>query len=318
VVATFLVSSLALTASAAGAQEQIPPPNTCKSYPSTDVPRPIRNLSLVVSAVNVGEQAPIADLDVGPISISHTRDADLDIYLMAPNGAWSELLTDVGGTKANFAGTVLDDEAKTPITQASAPFTGAFRPEGSLARFDGLNSQGTWRLLVFDDAPGHKGSLQSWQLGICPKPPSPPGACMTYPGSDLPKPIVDFGTVTSLVAVGDDFVIGDVNVELSITHTYVGDLVVKLTDSDGRQLTLANRQGGSGDNFSGTVFDDEATTSISEASAPFTGHFRLAELSFYEGRSAVGTWVLSVQDAALLDEGTLDSWSLVVCTSTHA
>ena len=45
-------------------------------------------------------------------SSTHTRDPDLDVFLIAPDGTRVELFTDVGTTKSqNFTNTVLDDAA---------------------------------------------------------------------------------------------------------------------------------------------------------------------------------------------------------------
>jgi hypothetical protein len=74
-----------------------------------------------------------------------------------------------------------------------------------------------------------------------------------------------------------------------------------------------NRRGSSGDNFVNTVLDDQATTSISAGTAPFTGSFKPeALLSTLNGIPANGTWTLEITDAANLDSGTLNSWSLTI------
>jgi len=118
--------------------------------------------SLVVSGVS----GLIGDVDVR-VSINHTYVADLDVFLIAPDGTRVELFTDVGGSGDNFVNTVLDDEASTSITSvtsSSAPFTGRYRPEGSLASLDGRSGNGTWRLEITDDAGGDVGTLVSWSV----------------------------------------------------------------------------------------------------------------------------------------------------------
>ena len=58
-------------------------------------------------------------------------------------------------------------------------------------------------------------------------------------------------------------------------------------------MRLTNRNGGSGDNFTNTVFDDEAATSITAGAAPFTGSFRPVDaLSAFDGQTVQGPWVL--------------------------
>ncbi|MBC7352766.1 MAG: proprotein convertase P-domain-containing protein, partial [Thermogutta sp.] len=74
---------------------------------------------------------------------------------------------------------------------------------------------------------------------------------------------------------------------------------------------LVANAGGSGDNFTDTVFDDSAKRSILESAAPFTGTFRPVDpLSVLKDDLADGTWSLEVTDTMPWDTGTLNEWSL--------
>ena len=117
--------------------------------------------SLPVSGVT----GVIADVNVR-VNITHTFDSDLDVFLVAPDGTRVELFTDVGGGGANFTNTILDDEASAAFTSGSAPFTGSFRPEGSLAVLDGMAANGSWTLEVTDDAGADVGTLNQWSLTV--------------------------------------------------------------------------------------------------------------------------------------------------------
>lgn len=75
-------------------------------------------------------------------------------------------------------------------------------------------------------------------------------------------------------------------VEVHIVHTYVGDLVVSLVAPDGTVYALRNRTGGSADNI-------DATFTVNLSS-----------------ETANGTWRLRVQDAASVDTGYINSWTL--------
>jgi subtilisin family serine protease len=75
-------------------------------------------------------------------------------------------------------------------------------------------------------------------------------------------------------------------VAVSIVHTYIGDLVVDLVAPDGTVYNLHNRAGGSADNINQTY-----TVNLSS-------------------EVANGTWNLRVRDAASLDTGRIDSWTL--------
>ncbi|HZM81350.1 MAG TPA: M14 family zinc carboxypeptidase [Candidatus Limnocylindrales bacterium] len=76
--------------------------------------------------------------------------------------------------------------------------------------------------------------------------------------------------------------------EVHIVHTYRGDLVVSLVAPDGTAYTLLNRSGGSADNV-----DQTFTVNLST-------------------EAANGTWRLRVQDAASLDTGFINSWTLTL------
>ncbi|MBA7611536.1 hypothetical protein ES703_18762 [subsurface metagenome] len=132
-------------------------------YCSTDVPKEIPDLETITSTLVIGDKGSIIDLDV-ELDIGHLWDEDLDVFLIAPDGTRVELFTDVGGYGDNFSGTTLDDESSLSITEASAPFTGSFRPEGDLSVLDGKSITGTWTLEVTDDSKSFSGTLNSWSL----------------------------------------------------------------------------------------------------------------------------------------------------------
>ncbi len=138
------------------------------TFASTNVPLSIRDLSKVVSSIAVpaSNSYTIQDLNV-QLDITHTNDSDLDVFLIAPDGTTRvELFSDVGDHDDNFSGTVLDDESLSPITQSGGPFTGTFRPVGSLSDVDGLSAAGTWKLEIYDDAKSNRGTLNSWSITI--------------------------------------------------------------------------------------------------------------------------------------------------------
>jgi serine protease len=131
--------------------------------------------------------------------------------------------------------------------------------------------------------------------------------------------IEDFQTTTSsIVVAGQTQRIVDLNVAITINHTWVSDLLIALVAPDGTTITLSNHRGGAGDNFLGTVFDDQATRSIASGVAPFTGSYRPdGSLGIVNGMSPNGTWSLRVMDDDFFDVGTLVSWSLAFTTSAE-
>ena len=68
-----------------------------------------------------------------------------------------------------------------------------------------------------------------------------------------------------------------------------------------------------GENYSGTVFDDEAELAIEQGIAPFTGRFRPKEgnfLSTFDDTDAFGQWRLCINDLYHKDSGYLENFEL--------
>ena len=105
--------------------------------------------------------------------------------------------------------------------------------------------------------------------------------------------IADLQQSTLSVAVADDRPLTNVRLSVDIEHTYIGDLVVRLTGPSGDSVTVHDRAGGGTDNLN-TVYD----TSNSPG------------LSALLGQSPQGTWTLSVSDRARQDTGLVRGFTL--------
>lgn len=107
--------------------------------------------------------------------------------------------------------------------------------------------------------------------------------------NNTPAPIPDnnAGGITSLINVPDEAVVFGVTVSVDITHTWIGDLTVKLRSPTGTEYTLHNKEGGNTDNIVKTWTLDQ-----------------------FNGEDAQGDWTLFVSDTASLDTGTLNKWAL--------
>ncbi|NQU21078.1 MAG: proprotein convertase P-domain-containing protein, partial [Candidatus Nealsonbacteria bacterium] len=151
-------------------------------FTSTNVPRAIPDLGTVTSTLTVPDTLIVTDVNV-ELSIAHTWNEDLDVYLIGPDNTRVRLFTDVGDDTENFFGTILDDEADVSITAGTGPFTGSFRPEGSLGNFDGKDARGTWTLEVTDDEEWLDGTLESWSLTFTERTPRIVGRRLFYDGS---------------------------------------------------------------------------------------------------------------------------------------
>jgi subtilisin-like proprotein convertase family protein len=137
----------------------------------------------------------------------------------------------------------------------------------------------------------------------------------TWVSTDVPQSIADLSTVLSTVAVtGGPSSIAKVTVQItSIVHTWDSDLDIYIRSPAGTEVELSTDNGPGGDNYTNTVFDDAAATSITLGTAPFTGTFRPEGLlSTFNGQNANGTWTLRVYDDAGGDVGSLQGWSVTI------
>ena len=133
--------------------------------------------------------------------------------------------------------------------------------------------------------------------------------------------IRDLATTTSTITINQNINIKDLNVQISLNHTALSDLVITLRSPTGQIITLFNKRGGWENHLINTIFDDQATTAIgagiAPAIAPFTGSFRPESLlSALNDKNAKGTWTLSITDTAGGDAGKLISWKLTMVSNT--
>ncbi|MFC1611019.1 proprotein convertase P-domain-containing protein [Myxococcota bacterium] len=121
-------------------------------------------------------------------------------------------------------------------------------------------------------------------------------------------PDADATGIDEVINVPDDFVIGDITVDVEILHTYIGDLTVSLTSPDSTTVTLHNGSGSNGDDIIGN-YDLTIAPDGPGAMADF------------DGETAAGAWTLHMADDMGPDEGTLECWTVnlfaaAVCPNT--
>lgn len=158
------------------------------------------------------------------------------------------------------------------------------------------------------------------------------GVTMVY--DSMPNVAIPDATpagVSDTITVPDSFTIGDVNVDLTVNHTFVGDLCVTV-EHLGTTVEIIQRSGaddGSGachsegpfgcseDNYNNIILDDEGIGgSIEDLCQPAMtsppNYTPFNPLSAFDGMDSAGDWTITVSDNAGQDTGTLVSWSLHV------
>ncbi len=124
---------------------------------------------------------------------------------------------------------------------------------------------------------------------------------------------IDFPIVVSgLSPATIDTNFGLKQVCFDITHTWNADLEIRLIAPDGTNVPITISNGGDSDNYSGTCFDQQVTTSILSGWGPFIGTYKpqgnLGNVN--NGQNGNGTWTLRIFDNYPADQGTLTSWLL--------
>ncbi|PKA83687.1 putative secreted protein (Por secretion system target) [Ulvibacter sp. MAR_2010_11] len=137
----------------------------------------------------------------------------------------------------------------------------------------------------------------------------------------LAIPDNDPAGISTTLNVTDDFTISDLNVDLNISHTWVGDVIVTIQSPGGTSVTIldqpgvpASTFGCSGDNIvaslddeAGSPVEDECGAGVPTISGSFTPN---NPLSAFDGESTLGVWTLTVSDNAGGDTGTINSWGI--------
>lgn len=127
----------------------------------------------------------------------------------------------------------------------------------------------------------------------------------------MPKPILDLENTMDTISVSDDWEVEDLDVSVDITHPTVEDVEIYLSRPGVEEIALSVAHGGLGDNYTGTIFDDEAEIHIFDAEPPYSGRFIPEEsLSIFDGSTMAGDWIMRVYDNGIVFEGTLNSWCL--------
>ena len=284
------------------------------SVPTTEGP-PVHGDGLL--SVSPGDTITARYVDAldcdGATGVAYTAAAQVDCA--APSIA-NVQATDVTGNRATITWST-DEPSTSVVHYGTAPPGGSTASSSALVTSHSVTLNGLAECTGYvfrvesADAAGnvaaddHEGAYYGFDTGKNVNP--------SYASTDTPLAIPDNISTgaTSTITVADSNTVLDVNVTVDITHTYDGDLFLSLLTPGGATIALANQRGGSGDNFRGTTFDDEAATSIASGSAPFSGSYRPdGLLSDADGIGSAGAWSLKVVDQGPSDLGTIDGWTL--------
>ena len=110
-----------------------------------------------------------ADAGSTTVGLDHTFASDLIGTLTAPDGTTATLFSRNGGSGNNFCQVVFDDAATrsfSTATASNAPFTGTWKPIGSLAGLRTAPVDGTWTFHVVDAAGADIGSIRAFSLHV--------------------------------------------------------------------------------------------------------------------------------------------------------
>lgn len=174
---------------------------------------------------------------------------------------------------------------------------------------------------VQDSAATMIATFPSGGLGINPPGSIPPTAFFSYEvgnifyteicSANVPLVIADNTNTYDQFDVTQEGDLLDLDVLIDITHPVTGEMRIILISPDNASVMLSDRNGGDGDNYTQTIFDDQAMTSIAEGVAPFTGRFR-PELSFnsYLNKPFAGQWRLRIVESGVPNSGILNQWCL--------
>ncbi len=189
-----------------------PLPNNwnCTTYPSSNVPLHIDNLTTLRSLVTVPATGTVTHVGIKDLIFAHGHMTDLGFGLVAPDGTtvdlfyfddYSRSFFDCGNSDCHLS---IDDGAIEGLVPPQFPNDGnTYRPtRNSFAPFNGKASNGSWKLLVSDDLlpdPDDEigdtmGDLYGWSLELCVDNGNSPTPAPTPTATSTPAPQPTNGT----------------------------------------------------------------------------------------------------------------------------
>jgi len=137
----------------------------------------------------------------------------------------------------------------------------------------------------------------------------------SYTGAPIAIPDNNPTGVSSTLNVPDNVVISDINVGVNLTHTFIGDMSIKLTSPINKTVQLINSSTCATQNMD-VIFDDSGNSVTCNGTAPgFSGNIKPTDaLLTFNGDGAQGIWTLFLEDKGPQDLGSLIQWQIEVCS----
>jgi subtilisin-like proprotein convertase family protein len=321
-------SQLLVAPSCAGA-----PLSTVNFAGSTGYVRDLGDSVQVFTANVAGVGTYLWDVNITTF-ITHTDCGDLDFGIISPAGTIVILSTDNGGAGLDntFNGTVWDDNALAAtcvdFTYVNNVTATPLNPEGRLSSFRGEDPNGTWTLLVLDDAVGDTGALNSWSVDVTTLAGAPSETTTNFTLSPA-LAIPDAGSTSSIINVsGIGTFMDKVTLYMELPHLNPADLDITLTSPSGTVVKVTTDNGGTFDHvFNGTLFDPSATDLAIPEFTPVVTEVVFRALGVeplltpegafdnFLGQDPNGNWTLTIADDAAGSTGTLVRWDLNITTT---
>ena len=196
----------------------------------------------------------------------------------------------------------------------------------SEAFFFTVRDAGTYVIYV-DTAVAGAGPTATYQMSVSTYAQETTRTCTTYTSTNVPQTIpVAAGLATSTLTVPGNPKVGNLRVNLNITHSALGELDVSLVapnvdgSAGGNEVILfddppAAAAGTTAPQIDLTL-DDEAglPNALFGINKPFIEQPEsLSRLGWFKNQNAAGVWTLNIRDDAGVGSGTLNGWGITVC-----
>ena len=132
--------------------------------------RTIRDLTTTRDTLSIPALTNLNYVSIRLDTILHTYVGDMIVRIEAPNGGIATLSNRRGTSADNFIGTAFTDFAYrgiNSVTLVDTPFTGFWKPDSNLARFQIASMPaGNWIVSFVDTASGDSGKIIQWPLVV--------------------------------------------------------------------------------------------------------------------------------------------------------